>query len=171
MTTPNKTTRRTSDSGKKKSEKGTTRCVSRSKHGPEKAPKSPARQITTPQKVSEKSTLARKFAATVMQPTFEQMQQQLKKTPSEVEALLRLEKNWRNLDRFESDTPLYLIKTAITLIARDPEMSNFFLKDAFGHSTQKEREKAMESYGQKSPLGELLYTRWIEGLRERWPAI
>jgi hypothetical protein len=49
----------------------------------------------------------------------------------------------------------------------DAEMSNFFLKDVLG----REKEKVRESYKQKSPLAELLYTRWIEGLRERWPAI
>jgi len=53
----------------------------------------------------------------------------------------------------------------------DPEMSNFFLKDILSSQHEKEREKLRESYKQRSPLAELLYSRWIEGLRERWPAI
>jgi hypothetical protein len=54
---------------------------------------------------------------------------------------------------------------------RDPEMSNFFLKEVLTTQHEKEREKLRESYRQRSPLAELLYSRWIEGLRERWPAI
>jgi hypothetical protein len=54
---------------------------------------------------------------------------------------------------------------------RDPEMSNFFLRDVLTTQHEKEREKLRESYRQRSPLAELLYSRWIEGLRERWPAI
>jgi hypothetical protein len=50
-------------------------------------------------------------------------------------------------------------------------MSDFFLRDVLISQTEKEKEKLRESYKQKSPLAELLYTRWIEGLRERWPAI
>jgi hypothetical protein len=50
-------------------------------------------------------------------------------------------------------------------------MSNFFLKDVLGWQVGREKEKIRESYTQKSPLAELLFTRWIEGLRERWPAI
>lgn len=53
----------------------------------------------------------------------------------------------------------------------DPEMSNYFLKDVLGSQSGNELGKLRESYQQKSPLAELLYTRWIEGLRERWPAI
>jgi hypothetical protein len=53
----------------------------------------------------------------------------------------------------------------------DPEMSDFFLRDVLISQSEKEKEKLRESYKQKSPLAELLYTRWIEGLRERWPAI
>jgi hypothetical protein len=51
----------------------------------------------------------------------------------------------------------------------DPEMSNFFLKDVL--NAQPNREALRDSYKQKSPLAELLYTKWIEALRERWPAI
>jgi hypothetical protein len=50
-------------------------------------------------------------------------------------------------------------------------MSNFFLKDVLPTQHDKEREKLRDSYRQRSPLAELLYSRWIEGLRERWPAI
>jgi hypothetical protein len=108
-----------------------------------------------------------------MQPAFEQLQQPLKKSPAELEALLRFEKSWRNLDKFDSDVPLQLFKVAITLISKDPEMAAFFLKDVLNGSVTEEKQNVefAESYEQKSPLGELLYTRWIEGLRERWPAI
>ena len=50
-------------------------------------------------------------------------------------------------------------------------MSNFFLKEVLAARTESDREKLRESYRQRSPLAELLYSRWIEGLRERWPAI
>ena len=51
-------------------------------------------------------------------------------------------------------------------------MNQLFLKDVL--NTQQlnlQQQKIQESYCQKSPLAELLYTRWIEGLRERWPAV
>jgi len=48
-------------------------------------------------------------------------------------------------------------------------MSDFFLKDIL--NAQPNREKLLDSYKQQSPLAELLYTKWIEALRERWPAI
>jgi len=54
---------------------------------------------------------------------------------------------------------------------RDPEMSNFFLKEVLTSRTDADREEMRETYRQRSPLAELLYSRWIEGLRERWPAI
>jgi serine/threonine-protein kinase 24/25/MST4 len=188
---PSKLAKRNDDSHR--SDRSTVRTVSRTKASPEK-PRSPEKRDRersgTPQRSPEKSTLGRKFAANVIQPAFEQVQVQLRKSPAEVEALLRLEKTWRNLDKFDNDAPLHLIKATISLISRyasnksppkahlccahdsDAEMSEFFLKDVLsGQSDAKERERLKESYRQKSPLAELLYTRWIEGLRERWPAI
>jgi len=74
--------------------------------------------MSTPQRSPERSTLGRKFASTVITPAFEQVQQQFKKSPAEMEAILRLEKTWRKLDNMESDAPLHLIKAAISIISR-----------------------------------------------------
>ena len=51
-------------------DKSTVRTVSRSIKGPERQP---GKQITTPQRSPEMSTMGRKFASTVMQPAFEQV--------------------------------------------------------------------------------------------------
>lgn len=67
--------------------------------------------------------------------------------------------------------PMFITFVLGTADASDPEMSNFFLKDVLSTQHEKEREKLRESYKQRSPLAELLYSRWIEGLRERWPAV
>ena len=50
-------------------------------------------------------------------------------------------------------------------------MRQLFLKAVLGDQETQDKAKARQSYQQKSPLAELLYTRWIEGLRERWPAV
>ena len=82
---------------------------------------------------------------------------------------------WNQMHRFISlrlPSQLYLgIQIANNSWFRDPEMSNFFLKEVLAARTESDREKLRESYRQRSPLAELLYSRWIEGLRERWPAI
>jgi hypothetical protein len=149
----------------------------------------------SPQKAPEKSTLGRRFASTVMQPAFEQVapsktladnsyisilkSHPRKSKPSSV--LKKLGEIWINLilmSRCNSSSPPSLLSHGTPTRRQplqayvndsDPEMAEYFLKDVL--YTGVEKEKIRDSYRQKSPLAELLYSRWIEGLRERWPAI
>jgi hypothetical protein len=66
MTNPTKTTRRNEPS-----HHTTIRTVSRSIKNPAK--QNPEKRLSAPQKSTEKSTLGKKFACTVMQPAFEQV--------------------------------------------------------------------------------------------------
>jgi hypothetical protein len=67
--------RRYEDSHRMSIDRSTIRTVSRSHKSPEKPPRSQEKRMSvTPQRSPEKSTLGRKFASSVMQPAFEQVQ-------------------------------------------------------------------------------------------------
>ena len=92
-------------------DKPTTKTVSRSEN----------RISTTPQKKSpEKSSLGRKITTNVIMPALEQVSQQPKKSQSEIDTLSRLEKTFKKLDSMDSEVPLHLIKSVISMISRYP---------------------------------------------------
>ncbi|GAO49233.1 hypothetical protein G7K_3387-t1 [Saitoella complicata NRRL Y-17804] len=140
-------------------------------------------EFATRAAISAPDALAgRRVFSEIMEGTFQEMRSRTGKTVSHSEALEKFREAWKAFDEIDPEGEFTLMKTAWSKIRSRPELCDTF-SDTCSSSSPANHDCVSAMKGQdvpeeeshlqlaRSPIAEMLYSRWIDGLKARWPLV
>ncbi|KAK9326188.1 Pkinase-domain-containing protein [Lipomyces orientalis] len=130
---------------------------------------------------TEEGHLGRKAFVDILSTLLAKLEYRTGQSVQQMDASARLANGWKTLDAVDPATEFFLLQTIVHKIQDHEQLRSVLLpstKSVDNNSTSISPKSSgtcsnidLPSIPTRSPIEQLLYARWLEGLRSRWPDV
>ncbi|KAJ8097475.1 Pkinase-domain-containing protein [Lipomyces tetrasporus] len=129
---------------------------------------------------TEEGRLGRKAFVDILSTLLAKLEYRTGQSVQQMDASARLANGWKTLDAVDPETEFFVLQTIVHKIQDHEQLRSVLVSSA--KSDNNSRSISPKSSGtcsdvdipsipKRSPIEQLLYARWLEGLRSRWPDV